>query len=139
MAANINPIFVIAPNIGRYRSVGANTASDGSGINIGTLFTAAANGSLVRRIDYSNSQATAAASSPMVARVWIYDGSNYFLYKEVAIPGVTRSATVVGVGGTITLPQEGLLLPATWMLKVAQSVFAGVQDQMDYIAEGGDY
>ena len=140
MTANTSPIFTLTPNIGMARLTAANTASDGSG-TLGTLFTAGANGSLVQRIRAYNSQATAAASSDMVTRVFVTDnaGANPRLVAEFTVPAKTRSTTVIGANYCHTFPGGGLPLASGQLLKVIQSVYAGAQDQMDYTAEGGDF
>lgn len=139
MTANFSPIFGLTPNVGQARLAAANTASDGSG-TLGDLFTAGANGSIVTRIRYMNSQATAAASSAMVVRIFITDTSNANprLAIEFAVATVTRSVSVVGAGSYLDIP-GGLVLKASQHLRVIQSVYAGAQDQMDYNAEGMDY
>ena len=140
MAQNIEPVFVKLQNVGRARLTAANTASDGSGTTP-TLFTPGANGSLLFRIRCFNSQAAAAASSAMVIRFFMTDaaGTNPRLIKEVALAAATR--TVAVVGATITIPFDGggLFVPTGCLILVIQSVYAGAQDQMDYVAEGGDY
>lgn len=139
MTANTSPIFGLTPNNGQARLAAANTASDGSG-TLATLFTAGANGSIVTRIRYANSQATAAASSAMVVRIFETDtsGANPRLMTEFPLPTATRSTTVKGVGDYIDIP-GGKTLKTGQLLKIIQSVYAGAQDQMDYTAEGMDY
>ncbi len=139
MSVNTNPIFGLTPNNGQARVAAANTAADGSGA-LSTLFTAGANGSIVNRIRYSNSQVTAAASSAMVVRIFETDnaGANPRLFMEFALATATRSVTAKGIGDYIDIP-GGKPLKTGQLLKVAQSVYAGVQDQMDYTAEGWDY
>jgi len=141
MAANTSPLFVLTPNTGFARVTAANLTSDGSGA-LSTLFTAGAFGSMVFKIRYANSQATAAASSAMVVRFFLTDdaGNNPRLLGglEIAIPAATRSTIAVGVGGVIDIP-GGLVIPTGSLLKVIQSIYASAADQMDYIAEGGDY
>jgi hypothetical protein len=139
MPANTDPVFTLTPNIGHARLAAANTASDGSGTTP-TLFTAGANGSLVERIRYANSQATAAASSAMVVRVFCTDngGINPRLVAEFVVSGATRSTTVAGASGVYEFP-AGLKIPTGSLLLIIQSVYAGAQDQMDYTCEGGDY
>jgi len=139
MAANTSPIFTLTPNIGFARGVAANTASDGSG-TIYTVFTAGADGSRLDRITARNSQITAAASTAMVIRVYISDtaGANYRLYAEQAMATATRSTTAVGATTTFNFI-GGLILASGQLVAVSQSAYAGAQDQMDYIAEGGDF
>ena len=139
MPANTDPIFGLTPNNGQARVAAANTASDGSGTLV-TLFTAGSNGSIISRIRYANSQATAAASSAMVVRIFETDaaGANPRLLMEFIVAAVTRSVTVKGVGDYIDIP-GGLILKSGQLLKVIQSVYASAADQMDYTAEGMDY
>lgn len=134
-----NPLFVGVPNVGSARVAAANTASDGSGTLI-TLFTSGTNGSRLDRITVRNAQASAAASSIMVVRVFVTDtsGSNPRLYAEQALAAATRSASVIGANTTINF-LGGLVLAAGQIVKVCQSVYAGVQDQNDFTAEGGDF
>lgn len=133
------PQFIATPNVGFARVAAANTASDGSGA-LTTVFTAGANGSRVDRITVRNSQLTAAASSNMVIRVFVTDnaGANPRLYAEQALAAATRSASAVGATTTFTFI-GGLIVPTGTLIQVCQSVYAGVQDQNDYVAEGGDY
>ena len=139
MPANTVPIFTKTPKVGICSVNSANTASDGSG-TLTTIFTAGDNGSRIERIRYSNAQVTPAASSAMVIRFFITDvnGANPTLLAETSLAIATRSATAVGAGGTYTFA-NGLVIPAGTIVKVAQSVYAGVQDLMHYVAEGGDY
>lgn len=139
MPANTTPIFTLTPNVGLCTLAAANTTSDGSG-TLATLFTAGANGSRVERIRYANAQATAAASSAMVIRFFITDnaGANPRLLAEVALAAVTRTVAVIGANGIITFT-DGLVIPSGTIIKVIQSVYAGVQDLMHYIAEGANF
>lgn len=139
MAANTIPIFVKEPNIGQARVTAANTAGDGSG-SLTTLFTPGANGSLLFKIEARNSQATAAPSSAMVSRFFLTDnaGSNPRLILELLIAATTRSNTVAGAYSFKEYP-NGLFIASGQLLKVIQSIYAGVQDQMDYHAFGGNY
>lgn len=139
MAANKAPIFTLTPNCPVVAVAAANTARDGSGTLV-TLFTAGADGSRIESITFTSAQATAAASSAMVGRVFLTDnaGANPRLINEVVIATATPSDTVVGATSTITYT-DGLIIPTGCIVKVAQSIYAGVQDQMHVIAKGGNY
>lgn len=139
MAANTAPIFTLTPNCPVVAVAAANTARDGSG-SLVTLFTAGADGSRIESITFTSAQATAAASSAMVGRVFLTDnaGANPRLISEVAIATATASNTAVGAVATITFT-DGLIIPTGCIVKVAQSVYAGVEDQMHVLAQGGDY
>jgi hypothetical protein len=139
MAANINPIFTLVPNIGIAAVAAANTESDGTG-DLVTLFTAGAAGSRIDRIRFSNAQSAAAASSAMVIRFFVTDtgGANPTLFLEIAVPAATRTVAVVGAGNTYTFT-GGFIIPSGTLVKVIQSVYAGAQDLMHYVAEGGNF
>jgi hypothetical protein len=139
MAVTHTPIFVQTPKVGKATIAAANTARDGSG-TIVTAFTAGANWAYVKRITFTSAQATAAANSAMVGRVWVSldAGSTWTLLKEVAITAVTASNTAIGSTQTITFP-DGLVIDPLAVIGVTQSVRAGVQDDMDVIVEGADY
>lgn len=138
MAANTQPIFVLTPNTGFARSTAANTASDGSG-TLDTLFSAGTNGSRVDLINIHNSQATAALSTALVARIFLTDtsGNNPRLIEETSIAATTRSTSVVGAVATITFP-GGLLMASGQLLKCCVSVF-NAASQVDFVARGGNY
>lgn len=139
MAANTTPIFPLTPNIGFARLSAANTARDGSG-SITTVFTAGANGSRVDQIIWTSAQATAAANSAMVGRIFVTDtsGTNPRLIGELAISAVTASNTAIGAQQIYTFV-GGLVLASGQLIKVCQSVYASAADQMDVIAKGADY
>ena len=139
MPANTSPIFILSANVGTARLTGSNTFSDASSTtNLVTVITAGANGTRVDAVRFRNSQASAAASSAMVHRVFYLTGSTYRLVGEVATAAATRSTTAVGATSIITFDQP-LYIPSGGSLVVGQSVFLGGQDQFDAIAYGGDY
>ena len=139
MPLNNTPIFVGTPKTVTAEITAANTARDGSGALV-TLFTAGSNGSRVDFITFNSAQATPAASSAMVGRVFITNtsGTNPVLLSEIALPTITASNTAIGQTQTIFY-SNGLLLDAGQQLRVTISVYAGVQDKVQVIARGGDY
>ena len=139
MPANTEPIFTLTPNIGMAEVAEANAESDGTG-DLVTLFTAGANGSRVEYVKYTNAQSTPAASSAMVVRIFVTDsgGINPRLIGESALATATRTVAVIGATGTITF-SGGLTIASGQLLQCCQSVYAGVQDLMHFIAVGGDY
>lgn len=139
MAANTNPIFIKQGNMSPARITGANTTSDASTTtNLVTVVTSAVDGTRVDGIRFRNSQATAAASSAMVHRIFWYNGVNYRLVGEVATATATRSTTAVGATSIYTFDQP-MILKTGESLLVGQSVYAGVADQFDAHAFAGDY
>lgn len=140
MAANLNPIFGLTPNTGRARLAAANTARDGSG-TVATLVTAGANNTRVDKIVVTSAQATAAASSGMVAKLFISDtaGANYRMLQEQLLATVTASTTAIGATATFSFPGGELLLSGQ-LIGAIISVYAGAQDQMDFVVQQGwDY
>jgi len=145
MAGNMYPLIEIEANVGFARPGGYNTASDGSTPGgetaISTLFTPGANGSIVYRILVHNSQIVVNVSGAMVVRFFVTDdaGQNPRLWREYTLPSAIRSTIVVGAALEITLPGRGLFLLSGQLLKCCQSVYAGVQDMVDFVAEGADF
>lgn len=139
MAANTTPIFILTPNTPTATIAAANTARDGSG-NLVTLFTAGASGSRVDSVTFTSAQAAVSGSSAMVGRVFLTDtaGANPRLISEVALAAITTSNTAIGQTQTVFFT-NGLLMLSGSFIKVAQSVYAGSQDQYHVYARGGDY
>ena len=139
MAANTTPIFILSANVGTARLTGSNTTSDASlTTNLVTLVTAGADGTRIDAVRFRNSQATAAASSAMVHRVFYLVGGVYRLIGEVNTAAATRSNTVLGATSIITFDLP-IFIPSGGSLVVGQSVYAGAQDQFDAIAYAGNY
>lgn len=139
MAANTTPIFVKQGNMTPARLVGANTTSDASSAtNLVTVVTAATDGTRVDGVRFRNAQATAAASTVMVHRIFWYNGVTYRLVGEVATAAATRSTSVVGATSIYTFDQPMILKTGETLL-LGQSVYAGAQDQFDAQAFAGDY
>ena len=142
MAANTTPIFTLTPNIGMARVATSSTTRDGSAtssISIG--LTAGPNGTRIDRITITSATlAIGVTSSAMVARVYISDttGANYRLYKEVAMVATSPTAVAIGMNTTINIA-GGLIIRSGQQIGCGQSLYAGPQDQLDYIIEGGDY
>lgn len=139
MANNIDPIFVLNPETITCTIAAANTARDGSGTLV-TLYPTAAVDRRLEKVVFTSAQATAAASSAMVGRVFISDtaGANPRLIGEVAIATATASNTVVGATASIAFP-GGLPVASGQIVYVTQSIYAGVQDKFHVYAVVGAY
>ena len=139
MPANTTPIFILTGNIAIATIAAANTASDGSGTLV-TLVTAGSNGARVDSVRFRNSQATAAASSNMVHRIFLTNdaGNTPTLIGEVATAAATRSVSAVGATSIFTFDQP-VIMKSGQLLRVIQSVYAGAQDRFDAFAYAGDY
>lgn len=139
-AVTATPIFLQAGNCASCEVSAANTAADGSGVLV-TLFTAGANGSRIDGVVFTSAKAAVAANSAMVCRVFVTDtaGANPRLRAEVALPAVTSSNTAIGATATVSFT-NGLVLQSGQLVKVCQSLYAGVQDKVQvFVVGGGDY
>lgn len=132
------PVFVGTVICKQGRLTAANTARDGSGTLVNIL-TGSTNGTRVDRITFISAQATAAANSAMVFRVFISDtgGANFRLFAEQSIAAVTASNTAIGARAQLVF-MGGLFLENGQVLAVTKSVHAGAQDQVDCTVEGGN-
>ena len=109
------PQFVAAPVIGIGAISTANTNRDGSG-TIVDILTGATNGTRISKITVN---ATVTTTAGMV-RLFIYDGSTYFLYREILVPAITVSASVAGFSYVLELLGErALILPNNWKLSAS--------------------
>lgn len=129
----------IVPNVGTGRITAANTARDGSGSNIVTVYTAGANGDMVFRITCTESDATSSSTSvAQVIRVWIHDGTNFRLYVELLMP--STAGTTTAKSGTInyTIP-GGLWLNNAYTIRVAGTLGSTTTGQVDVVIEGISY
>lgn len=89
----------------------ANPGRDGTGTVVDIL-TSGASGS---RVDSLNIKAITTTTAGMV-RIYIYDGANARLFKEVLVSAITVSATVAGFETTVAL---GIVLPATHKIQAS--------------------
>jgi len=126
MAAD--PAFAVAPRIGSVNVATANTNRDGSG-TVATLITGAATGTRIAEIVV---QARVTTTAGMV-RIYLYDGSSYRFFDEVAIAAATVSASVKGT--RVSTSYNNLVLPsASWSLVVSTHN----AESMDVTALGAD-
>lgn len=139
MPANTSPIFLLTGNFLPVRLTTANTASDGSG-TLYTVVTAGANGSRVDGVRFINSQATAAASSVKVFKIFLSDagGANPMLIGEVTGGAATRSVSAIGSTSIYSFDQP-IIMQSGQIMTVTQTVYAGAQDQVDALAFAGNY
>lgn len=105
------PNFASTP---RCSSVAISTAdtSRTAPTNVGTLFTAGASGSRIDEIDI----VAAGTSTANVVRIFIYNGSTYFLLQEILISAITPSASTVAFSTAITF--NSLVIPSGSSVRV---------------------
>lgn len=113
-----DPAFAATPRIG---SVSISTADSSftSPTNVGTVITGVAAGTRIAEVVVK--VAVSGASTAAVVRLWLHDGTNYFLFDEIALVAATSSASVVSTRGRATY--DNLILPsASWSLRASTSV-----------------
>lgn len=104
------PVFAVTPRLTSVAVATANTNRDGTGTLV-SLITGVAAGTRINEIAV---QATVTTTAGMV-RIYLYDGTNYRLWDEVAIPVATVSASVKGI--RVATTYNNLILPsASWQL-----------------------
>lgn len=110
------PAFAATPRCAIVQAVTANTARDGTG-TIATLFTAGASGSRIERVRIKATGTTTAG----VVRLFIHDGSNARLFREVLVTAITPSTTVEAFSSELDFsgPDQILVLPTGYSLRVA--------------------
>jgi hypothetical protein len=124
----LEPAFAVAPRIGAVNVATANTNRDGTG-TVATLVTGAATGTRIAEIVV---QARVTTTAGMV-RIFLYDGTTYRFWDEVAIAAATVSATVKGT--RLATLYSNLVLPnASWSLVVSTHN----AESIDVIALGAD-
>lgn len=123
-----SPQFASVPRSSSAVISTANTSRDGTGTS-GTVFTAGASGS---RIDEVTIKATATTTVGLVA-LYVSDGTNHRLYREVQIAAATPSTTVPSVEYVLTF--DRLVLPTGFSLR------ASTQKAESFVvtANGGDF
>lgn len=113
-----NPVFAVTPRIG---AVSVSTADSSytspTSTNVGTLITGASTGTRIAEIVVK----CAAASSLAVVRIFLYDGSTFWLFDEVTVAAATGSNTVQQT--RVSTTYNNLILPsASWSVRVTTSI-----------------
>lgn len=129
MPANTSPIFTLTAR----SDVAQVTAANGNRDGTGTIVTVAAAGANGTRIDLIRVQAIVTTTAGMV-RLFIHDGTNMRLYKELPISAVTVSATVDGYSVNYR-PDEPIVLPSGYSLRASTNN----AEAMNVFIHGGDF
>lgn len=112
----ISPAFAAVPRIGSV-SIATADSSYTSPTNFGTLITGASTGTRIAEIVVKN----AATASAAVVRIFLHDGTTYWLFDEVTIAAATPSATAATT--RTSTGYNNLILPnASWSVRVTTSV-----------------
>ena len=113
-----DPAFAATPRIGAV-SISTADSSFTSPTNVGTVITGVAAGTRIAEVVVK--VAVSGASTAAVVRLWLYDGTTYYLFDEIALAAATSSASVVSTRGRATY--DNLILPsASWSLRASTSV-----------------
>jgi hypothetical protein len=107
----------------------ADTARTGTPTNVVTVFTAGSSGSRIDEIDIT---ATGTTTSGVV-RLWIYNGTTYFLTQEILVTAITPSVTVATFTSVLTF--NNFMLPSGHSLRATTNNAEG----FTVAAFGGDF
>jgi hypothetical protein len=97
--------------------------------NFGILITAASNGT---RIDEITIVATGTTTAGVV-RIFVYNGSTYYLLREVLVSAITPSTTVAVFSSTLVF--SNLVIPSTYSIRVTTNN----SETFHVTAFGGDF
>lgn len=107
------PIYVGAPQTWQAALSAANTNRDGSG----TIVDVVSGGSIGSRIDKVRAVASGTVTAGVI-RLYLYDGTNTYLIKEIVVAATTPSTTQEVWSGEWDC--DGLVLPSnTWKLRAS--------------------
>lgn len=106
------PAFAVTPRIGSV-SLGSAETSYTAPTNVATVITGASTGTRIAEVVV---QMNATVSSATMVRLFLYDGSGYLLFDEVAIPAATGSQSVKQT--RVSATYNNLVLPNNnWSLR----------------------
>ncbi len=123
------PVFIAAPKTWLGQVTAANTNRDGTGTLV-DIVTAGASGSRIDQIDVAALGTVTAG----VVRLYLNDGTNTRLFKEVLVSAVTPSTSVEAFRAALSFA-EGLVLPTGWKLKASTHN----AESFNVFARGGDF
>lgn len=124
------PVFIGTPKTWVGQLTAANTNRDGTGTVVTIATAGAAPGS---RIDSIEIVGVGSVTAGMV-RLFLHDGTNYRLFREIAVSATVPSGTVEGWRAVFNF-LEGLTLPNLWSLRASTHN----AETFNVIARGGDY
>ena len=127
--------YASTPKIGSALLTTADTSLTAPS-TVGTVFTAGSSGS---RIDYIDVQGVATTTATLI-NLFIFDGTNYFLYTQVPVQAITSSTTAVAFQTAISSNSNPNILPINlptgYSLRATTSI---IQTGVRVTALGGDY
>lgn len=103
---------------------------------VGTVFTAGASGS---RIDYIEIQGVANTVAGLV-NLFIFDGTNYFLWQQVPVQAVTSSTTAPAFTVNLSSNSNANIMPLSFPSGFSlRATTTTAQTGIRVIAYGGDF
>jgi len=114
MAAS--PVFAVTPRMTAV-SIATADSSYTAPTNVGTLITGSSTGTRIAEIIVK----CAATSAAAIVRIFLHDGTTYWLFDEVTVAAATGSATVQQT--RVSTTYNNLILPSnSWSVRVTTSV-----------------
>ncbi|NDC96035.1 hypothetical protein EBZ38_14890 [bacterium] len=111
-----SPAFATTPRVGSV-SIATADSSYTAPSNVGTVLTGVAAGTRIAEVVVK----CAATSAAAIVRLFLHDGTNYWLFDEVTIAAATGSSTVQQT--RVSVVYNNLILPsASWSLRATTSV-----------------
>lgn len=127
--------YAATPKVGSALLTTADTSLTAP-TTVGTVFTAGSSGS---RIDYIDIQGVATTTACIV-NLFIFDGTNYFLWQQVPVQAITSSTTAPAFTASLSSNSNANIMPLTiptgYSLRATVSV---TQTGIRVIAYGGDF
>lgn len=124
-----SPVFIATPKQWQAALSAANTNRDGTGTLVDVIPTPGSSGSRVDRVRVQSIVTTTAG----VIRLYLYDGTNNYLLREILVTAVTPSTSLEAWSADVDL--DGLILPSGWKLRASTHN----AEAFRIFARGGDF
>lgn len=112
-----SPAFAVTPRVGTV-SIATAESSYTAPTNVGTLLTGASTGTRIAEIVVK----MAASSAAAIVRVFLFDGTTYWLFDEISVAAVASPGAST-VTTRVSTTYGNLVLPsASWSVRVTTSV-----------------
>lgn len=99
--------------------------------NIESVLTADDNGTIIQSLTIKALETVTAG----MIRLWLYDGSNTRLFREIPVEATTQTSTANAFQANINFGGQGFALKDTWVLKATTQN----SEEFNVIAEGLDW
>ena len=128
----VTPVWSQVPRVATVLVSAANTGRDGTG-TIVDLLTGIAAGTRIDRVQVNAIGTTTAG----VIRLWLHNGTGYFLLKEILVTAITPS-TSIAVFTSDVYRSDGL--PVAWLATASWKIGASTHNAESFhvTALGGD-